>query len=428
LSNLLGVGMDFKINKIASQNIPLPVDPVLVIDDEYMVVEVVNHYLKDMGLNVVGFTDPLEALASLKKNKYCLYIVDQRMPQMDGVTFIQEIQAFDANPVIIVVTGSENNELVVETMRLGIFDYYFKPLHPENFKNKVKRAIEYAYYRNFENSIKQSTTSDMSKLLEWLIFKNRNEDKKANELHINSVENLITFLNADWGLGALIKNIREIKANLNESEEGFYKVSKETLDQIFVVNEEIENLTDGLSYVNFAIGEKLNLVDWESESVDGLIDSLIENLTTYTSAKNVKILFTPTTKKAKLELEMDVLIMAIEELVINACKYSISNSIIHVYSTLAEGYYWLVIKNDVDDSGIISSEQEKLVKEPFFRLKVSDLSLSGIEKFGLGLGLTVVDHIIRSHNGKFEITTVKDHTTSKLKNCVMAKILLPIIK
>ena len=421
--------MEFKIAKIASQNIPLPTEPVMVVDDEYMVVEVVDHYLKDMGLSSVGFTDPIEALASLKKHKYCLYVVDQRMPQMDGLTFIQKIQEVHPNSVVIVVTGSENNELIVETMRLGIFDYYFKPLHPENFKNKVKRAIEYSYYRNFENSIRQSTSSDMSKLLEWLIFKNKNEDKKANELHINSVENLITFLNADWGLGALVKNIREIKTALIDSdEEGFYKVNKNNLEQIFKVNEEIENLTDGLSYVNFAIGEKLNLIEWESESADGLIDSLIENLETYTASKNVKILFTPTTRKAKLMLEMDVLIMAIEELVINACKYAISNSVIHIYSTLAEGYYWLVIKNDVDETGMISTEQERLVKEPFFRLKVSDLSLSGIEKFGLGLGLTIVDHIVRSHNGKFEITTVKDHTTSKLKNCILAKILLPITK
>ena len=56
-----------------------------------------------------------------------------------------------------------------------------------------------------------------------------------------------------------------------------------------------------------------------------------------------------------------------------------------------------------DPYGGIPEKYEKLVLEPFFRLLPPDESIGEVEKFSLGLGLTVVDNITRKHGGMFVI-------------------------
>jgi DNA-binding response OmpR family regulator len=418
--------MNLKIKKLTSHSIPIPTLPVMAVDDEYAILELVRYPLKQLGLDCVTFLNPIEASLSLGPNKYCLYIVDQNMPEMEGYDLIKKIQEQDEQAIIIVITGSESKELAVDTMRLHIYDYLFKPVNLETFTKKVLEALEYRYIRDMEASVERTTSTEVSKLLEWLIYKNKVEGKQARELHTNTIRSLTTFLNEDWGVGALVKSVHELKDAMAELSIETCQEVKPQLEKIFNINQEIENLTEGLTYMNFAVGESLNLMDWDSENLDGVIEPIIENLKPFVAEKNIPIVFSPSIKKCKLKVEMDVLIMAIEEIIINACKYSIPNTTIHVYSTVADNFYWLVVLNSVNSKGKISPEQEEIVKEPFFRLQMSDISLSGIEKFGLGLGLTAVNYISQKHNGDFKISTVKDYITKEPKDSIMARIMLPL--
>ncbi len=78
--------------------------------------------------------------------------------------------------------------------------------------------------------------------------------------------------------------------------------------------------------------------------------------------------------------------------------------------------------------GGIPEEYEKLVLEPFFRIQPPDETIGDVEKFGLGLGLTVVDNVARKHGGIFLIHDVKDHMDGKVRNCVLADLLLPTVR
>jgi K+-sensing histidine kinase KdpD len=118
------------------------------------------------------------------------------------------------------------------------------------------------------------------------------------------------------------------------------------------------------------------------------------------------------------------------ELVINAIKFSTWGSTVGIYSGVHDGYFSIGIKNEVQSEPFmgIPDGMESLLVEPFFRAHVPVEDYIQYEKFTMGLGLTAVDFIVRQHNGVFFINNAKDHLGLKPVDCVVSRILLPIVE
>lgn len=72
-----------------------------------------------------------EAYEILKSQKIDVMITDIRMPKMDGITLVKEIQSLPEVPKIIVASGYDDFSYAVELMRYGAKDYLLKPLDRE---------------------------------------------------------------------------------------------------------------------------------------------------------------------------------------------------------------------------------------------------------------------------------------------------------
>ncbi|HNC00788.1 MAG TPA: ATP-binding protein, partial [Leptospiraceae bacterium] len=123
-----------------------------------------------------------------------------------------------------------------------------------------------------------------------------------------------------------------------------------------------------------------------------------------------------------------LLVFPKKELLINSYKYSTPSSRVDIFAHVAGSYFCITFKNEIDEKsyGGIPPEKEKLVLEPFFRLHPPVEDILEVEKFSLGLGLTVVDFIVNKHNGMFFIHNAIDHTGKRKTNCVLAEVFLPI--
>lgn len=103
----------------------------LVVDDDDIVLTFLNTILtRKFGLRVATAKDGFEALDELHKGGFDIIFLDIMMPNLDGVGFLEKIRSefkFNHIPVVI-VSGVKDKEIIAKLLKLGIKDYYLKPL------------------------------------------------------------------------------------------------------------------------------------------------------------------------------------------------------------------------------------------------------------------------------------------------------------
>src|SRR5919199_3006634 len=90
---------------------------IQVVDDEFDILNVIKLYLKQVGLNVFGFTDPLLALEHFRINckNYILVISDIRMPGMNGFEFTQKVKEISPAIKVLLMSAFEINSIELST-------------------------------------------------------------------------------------------------------------------------------------------------------------------------------------------------------------------------------------------------------------------------------------------------------------------------
>ena len=99
---------------------------VLVIDDEPAIRRILREILEHEKYNVDDSASAVEALPLVKENEYDAILCDIKMPQMDGIEFLEEVQQITDAPVIM-ISGHGTIDTAVEAIKKGAFDYISKP-------------------------------------------------------------------------------------------------------------------------------------------------------------------------------------------------------------------------------------------------------------------------------------------------------------
>src|SRR5262245_33983736 len=107
---------------------PAPHQRILVVEDLEDTRGSLQTLLQmSLKLEVDTAEDGAKALAQLTERAYSLVITDLRMPKVDGMKLIHEIQARRLPCTVIVTTGHGSIKDAVEAMRSGAYDFLTKP-------------------------------------------------------------------------------------------------------------------------------------------------------------------------------------------------------------------------------------------------------------------------------------------------------------
>ncbi|MBW1825218.1 MAG: sigma-54-dependent Fis family transcriptional regulator, partial [Deltaproteobacteria bacterium] len=79
----------------------------------------------------------------MESDDFDLVLLDQKMPDLDGVQALKEIRKIDDRVIIIMITAYGSIESSVEAMKLGAYDYILKPYELDEIKIVVEKAINY---------------------------------------------------------------------------------------------------------------------------------------------------------------------------------------------------------------------------------------------------------------------------------------------
>lgn len=119
-------------------------DPtILVIDDETGVRRSIAAYLEDSGFRVLEATNGNEGLAIFASEAPDLVLTDLRMPGMDGVEFMKQMNAQSPQTPIIVFTGTADVQAAESLCQDGAATCLFKPITDLRIlETAVRQALE----------------------------------------------------------------------------------------------------------------------------------------------------------------------------------------------------------------------------------------------------------------------------------------------
>lgn len=101
---------------------------ILVVDDEESIVNIVRDVLEQAGYNTYKALSGEEALDVYSVNPVDVVLTDIRMGGMDGFELMRHLKLLDKDLNIIVMTGFDSYETVLQALQSGAYDYMQKPL------------------------------------------------------------------------------------------------------------------------------------------------------------------------------------------------------------------------------------------------------------------------------------------------------------
>jgi putative two-component system response regulator len=144
---------------------PLTEDRILIVDDEEMICSIFVRGLARDGYVCVTANNGKEALQHFYNDSFSLVISDIRMPEMDGIELLKRIKVINSKTMVIMVTAHPEIGMAVQALRLGAYDFIFKPVDLDLVSHTVKKALEKkrleeeveGYHKNLEKMVEERT-------------------------------------------------------------------------------------------------------------------------------------------------------------------------------------------------------------------------------------------------------------------------------
>ena len=117
---------------------------ILIVEDERLIRETLNAFIKAEGYGVVAAADGQEALLCLQTDSFNLVITDLKMPgHLQGMDVLRAVKEVSPDTAVIVLTAFANLAVGVEAMGRGAFDVLPKPWGDNGYVVwKIRMALE----------------------------------------------------------------------------------------------------------------------------------------------------------------------------------------------------------------------------------------------------------------------------------------------
>ena len=145
-------------------------------DDEIELLNAHIIFLKAKGYDVTSVTNGLDAIEACRNNSFDLILLDENMPGLNGLETLEKIKEITPTTPVVMVTKSEEEDIMEQAIGSKIADYLIKPVNPNQILLSLKKNIHKkeivaektnnAYQQNFVKLGMQ--ISDSSSTEEWV--------------------------------------------------------------------------------------------------------------------------------------------------------------------------------------------------------------------------------------------------------------------
>jgi two-component system response regulator AtoC len=140
---------------------------ILVVDDDARMRELVVKVLAREGYSVRSLPRGQAVLQALEEEPVDLVISDIRMPELDGLTLLQEIKRVAPETSVLMMTAFGSIDTAVQAIKAGAYDYLTKPFKMDEVIVVVRRAMEERHLRAEVRALREevSTKYNFSNIL-----------------------------------------------------------------------------------------------------------------------------------------------------------------------------------------------------------------------------------------------------------------------
>jgi two-component system, NtrC family, sensor kinase len=397
---------------------------LLIVDDEE---SLRNLYLSLLGERYVCTTaaNSEEALVILGRERFALVLSDVIMPGLSGVELLREITTRYIDTAVVMISGVDRTQRVLDAVRLGAYDYLIKPVDPDVLLTTVDRAIE---RRNFMRDARHYK----------LDLERRNAELKQRKAELQRLQGQIIQHEKMASLGQLAAGVAHELNNpagfifgnmeiLRDCSRGFERLvnfyesielSAEDVAQVQAIKDEIdyENTLGDLSSIiadchegaerirdvvhNLRLFSRLDEAEFKKVDIHEGIESTIRLLARYFGSGPIKLVRDYGTLPL-VDCYAGQLNQVWMNLLVNAAQAINESGEVRI-QTLREDEN--VIVTICDTGRGIATDELKYIFDPFFTTKpVGE---------GTGLGLSVTYSIIERHNGLIQVESSTEKGTS----------------
>lgn len=115
---------------------------ILIIDDERPIRSALRNILEYEKIKVSEAEDGIKGLELVKSNDFDAILCDIKMPGMDGIEVLEQIQDIKPDVPVIMISGHGNIETAVESLKKGAYDYISKPPDLNRLLVTVRNALD----------------------------------------------------------------------------------------------------------------------------------------------------------------------------------------------------------------------------------------------------------------------------------------------
>ena len=125
---------------------------ILIVDDEPLNREVFSHILKKSGYITRGVGSGTNAFDLMKVETFDMVLLDINMPEISGIQVLEQMRSSKTtrDVPVIMITAENDNNTVVQCIKLGADDYIKKPIEPALLRSRIWRCLQ--KYKNFSGT------------------------------------------------------------------------------------------------------------------------------------------------------------------------------------------------------------------------------------------------------------------------------------
>ena len=231
---------------------------ILIVDDEKNIRLTMSQSLEPLGMEVQTAVNGEEALQRLRKRAFGLVFLDLKMPGMDGMEALRQIEASWPKTRVIIITAHGTIESAVEAMKLGAVDFIQKPFSPGEIRELATRVIE-------RDALNEAEADDYPSLIELTKRHIADRDFSAAQKSAQkAIANDPGQPEAFNLLGALL----EIRGDRLEAQK-FYRAALDIDPTYRPAQANLERTTSWNTFGQIEMGLKSEGVEREDESGNG---------------------------------------------------------------------------------------------------------------------------------------------------------------